>query len=258
MKYEGAVYRPPSEANSIILQVTIGCSHNKCTFCSMYKDKEFRIRNTNEILEEIRYLSTTYPKSFKKFFLADGDALVIPTEELVKIILEIKKFFPHAKISSYATAKDVLNKSKEELQHLNSLGLELIYIGLESGNNEVLNMICKDITRDEMIEAGKKLKAIGFKLSIMVISGLGGISLSNMHAIDSADVLNKINPDFISLLTLMISPNTKLHNDITNNRFKLLTPKQIMEETFLFIKKLNVSDCIFRSNHASNYISLAA
>ncbi len=258
MKYEGAVYRPPSEARSFILQVTIGCSHNKCTFCTMYKDKKFRVRDVSEIVEEIEELSLKYDSSPKKFFLADGDALVLKTKDLQEIILTITKFFPESKISSYATAQDIIRKSDDDLALLNSIGLSMIYMGVESGNDAVLKNICKSTTQKEMITAGRKLKKHGFKQSIMIISGLGSIDLLKEHALDSAKVINAIDPDYVSLLTLMIENDSTIFKQIQNGEFTLLSPQQIMEETYLFIENLDVTSCVFRSNHASNYVSLAA
>ncbi len=258
MKYEGVVYRPPSEANSIILQITIGCSHNKCSFCTMYKDKNFRIRDVNEILEELEKLSHQYSNTSKKFFLADGDALVLKTKDLEQIILAINKYFPESKISSYATAQDILRKSDEDLKYLNSIGLSLIYMGVESGSDPVLEKVCKGTTKQEMIDAGKKLKKNGFKQSIMIISGLGSEELLESHAKESAEVVNAIDPDYVSLLTLMVDPASKIYEEINSGKFKLLTPHQIMQETLTFIENLEVTNCIFRSNHASNYVSLAA
>lgn len=258
MKYEGVVYRPPSEANSIILQITIGCSHNKCSFCTMYKDKNFRIRDVNEILEELEQLSHQYSNTPKKFFLADGDALILKTKDLEQIILAINKYFPGSKISSYATAQDILRKSDEDLKYLNSIGLSLIYMGVESGSDLVLEKVCKGTTKQEMIDAGKKLKKHGFKQSIMIISGLGSEELLEAHAKESAEVISAIDPDYVSLLTLMVDPASKIYEEINSGEFKLLTPPQIMKETLIFIENLNVQNCIFRSNHASNYVSLAA
>ncbi len=258
MKYEGVVYRPPSEANSIILQITIGCSHNKCSFCTMYKDKNFRIRDVNKILEELEKLSHQYSNTPKKFFLADGDALVLKTKDLEQIILAINKYFPGSKISSYATAQDILRKSDEDLKYLNSIGLSLIYMGVESGSDPVLEKVCKGTTKQEMIDAGKKLKKNGFKQSIMIISGLGSEELLESHAKESAEVVNAIDPDYVSLLTLMVDPASKIYEEINSGKFKLLTPHQIMQETLMFIENLEVTNCIFRSNHASNYVSLAA
>ncbi len=258
MEYEGIVYRPPSEANSIILQVTIGCSHNKCSFCTMYKDKKFKIRNVNEIVEEIKTLANQYDSSPKKFFLADGDAFILKTKDLETIILTINKYFPGSRITSYATAQDVIRKSTEELVYLKSIGLYMLYMGIESGSDEVLIRISKGITKAEMISAGKKLKEVGIKQSVMIISGIGSDDLSKEHALESADVVNKIDPEFVSLLTLMVDNNSQIYKKIQAGSFKLLSPQQIMEETLLFIKNLNVTNCIFRSNHASNYVSLSA
>ncbi len=257
MKYEGSIYRPPSEANSIIIQVTIGCSHNKCTFCSMYKDKQFRIRDTAEIINEIVELSEIYDSTPKKFFLADGDALILKTAQLEKIILTINKYFPNSTITTYTTPNDILNKSAKDLNYLHTIGLKIVYMGIESGSDQVLKNVCKGVTSENIVEAGKKIKQSGIKLSVMIISGLGGTKLLNEHAIKSAEVINSINPDYLSLLTLMINEDTKLYQQIKNQQFELLSANQIMQEAYLFINNLDITNCIFRSNHASNYVSLA-
>ena len=256
MKYEGKLYRPPSEAYSLIIQATIGCSHNKCTFCSMYKEDKFRIRSTEEIIKDL-YLGREYYKNVKRVFLADGDALIIKTEELVKILQAIKNIFPECeRVGVYGSPKSILLKSKEELEELKSLGLGIVYLGLESGSDKILQDIKKGVNSQEMIDAGKKIKDSGIELSVTLISGIGGKEDSKEHAIESARVLNEMKPDYIGLLTLLLEEGTELYEDVEKGEFQLLTPKEVLLETKTLVKGLEVDNCLFRSNHASNYISL--
>jgi len=256
IKYEGTVYRPPSEARSWILQATIGCSHNKCSFCSMYKDKSFKIRDVSEILSEIESTAKIYP-SINRVFIADGDALIVKTEDLLKIISKIKSSFSLCKrIGIYTSPKSVHLKSIDELILLKNAGLEIGYLGLESGSNNVLEYVNKGDTKEGIIAAGKKLKKAGIKVSVTVISGLGGQEYFEEHALETAKAINEINPDYLGLLTLMIEPGTKLYEDVEKGIFKLLSPFEIGKETLLILKNLDSPGTVFRSNHASNYIAL--
>lgn len=256
MRYEGAVYRPPSEARSLIIQVTIGCSHNKCTFCNMYKDKKFRVRNIEEIVQDLKE-SREYYRTVKRIFLADGNALVLKNEDLKKILLAIKELFPECeRVGIYAAPKDILNKTVEELKQLNELGINIAYLGIESGSDEILRDTKKGVTSQQMIEAGKKIVSSGIELSVMIISGLGGKEKWKQHALQSAKVLNEINPQYVALLTLLINPGTEMHEKIQNGSMKLLDPKEVMIETKELITNLNLKNCVFRSNHASNYVAL--
>ncbi|SET73769.1 Fe-S oxidoreductase [Natronincola peptidivorans] len=257
MRYEGSVYRPPSEAYSLIIQVTIGCSHNQCTFCSMYKDKNFRVRKMTEIIEDLEAARKNYPE-VKRIFLADGNALVLKTQDLKRILEKIKELFPECeRVGIYSSPKDILRKSLEELKELHQHGLAMAYLGVESGSDEVLTAIKKGATAKEMIEAGKKLIESGIKLSITLISGIGGKALWKDHAKASAEVINAINPHYLGLLTLLVQSNTEIHKEIQEGSFQLLNPQEVMMETKLLIENLEVDNCVFRSNHASNYIALA-
>ncbi|WP_353097566.1 radical SAM protein [Tissierella praeacuta] len=256
MRYEGSLYRPPSEAYSLIIQATIGCTHNKCTFCSMYKDKKFRIRNTNEILEDLQMGRERY-KYVKRIFIADGDALAIKTEELIKILSFIKEQFPECeRVGVYGSPKAILSKSNEELKKLKSLGLGIIYLGVESGSEKILKDINKGVTRAEMVEAGRRIVKSDIELSITLISGIGGNVNSHEHALESAKIINEINPSYVGLLTLLVEEGTPLYDEVQNQRFTLLTPKEVLLETKEMVENLNVNNCIFRSNHASNYVAL--
>ena len=257
MRYEGIVYRPPSEAYSLIVQVTIGCSHNGCTFCNMFKEKKFRIRDISDVLEDLQQAKLTYG-IVKKIFLADGDALVLQTEKLKLILLKIKELFPECeRVGIYATPNDILIKSLEELRELKDSGIGIIYLGVESGSNEILKSINKGVTAEKMIMAGRKVKESGIKLSVTIISGIGGTGKIKEHVIESAKVISAINPDYVGLLTLMLERGTKMHEDVQNGIFNTLNPEQIMQETREFLENVEVTNCIFRSNHASNYMALA-
>lgn len=256
MQYEGNLYRPPSEARSLIIQATIGCSHNKCSFCSMYKDKKFRIKKTEEIIEDINQGRNLY-SNINRVFLADGDALMIKTPELAKILKHIRTNIPECeRIGIYASPKSIMTKSPEELKALKDEGLSIAYMGLESGSDEILLDINKGATADEIINAGKKIKDAGILLSITLISGLGGRKNWKDHAVKSAMGINKISPNYLGLLTLMIEPNTQLYDDVNSGKFEILTPEEITLETLELLTHLDAQGCIFRSNHASNYISL--
>lgn len=256
MEYEGIVYRPPSEANSLIIQVTIGCSHNSCTFCSMYKGKQFRIKDVSIVKNELKEFRKMY-KSVKRIFLADGDAFILKTKDLIEILKEIKKLFPECeRISSYATAQDILNKNEEDISRIKHAGLTLLYMGVESGSDSILIDINKKVTAEELVTAGQKAIRLGMRLSVTLVSGIGGVLKSKEHAIESAKVISKINPDYVGLLTLMVEKDTLMYDKIKSSEIVLLSPKDVMFETYEFIKTLDVSDCLFRSNHASNYVSL--
>jgi len=254
--YLGNLFRPPSEAYSVILQVTNGCSHNKCTFCGMYKDKRFVIRPLREIKEIINFFQRKFPYA-EKIFLADGDALSAPTEYLQEVLTLLKDAFPNLKqISSYAGPKSLLNKTDEELKQLQNSGLTLLYLGLESGFDVVLKKVQKGYTANEIVSACDKAKKAGFKLSLTVITGLGGKEYWQEHALESAKAVSLINPEYLATLTLMLVPGTKLFQDALDGLFFPLTTREILQELRLFISNLNLNHTVYRSNHASNYLIL--
>lgn len=258
MRYEGNIYRPPSEARSLIVQVTIGCAHNDCTFCSMFKDKRFRVRDVSEVIEDLEMAKVHYGDYIQKIFLADGDALCLSNDKLIYILENIKKLFPDCKrVSVYGAPQDVLRKGTEELEQLRKAGIGIIYIGAESGNDEVLKAVKKGATRDEIIKAVCKIEAAGIKASVTFISGLGGVDNWREHAIDTATMINATQPAYIGLLTLMLEPGAPLAQDVREGRFEVLSAEQVLAETYLMLENIDVSEkCVFRSNHASNYLSL--
>lgn len=256
MRYEGNIYRPPSEARSLIIQATIGCAHNTCTFCSMFKDKTFRIRPIEEVLADITEAKSYY-QGVKKVFLADGDALILKTEDLVRILKHIKAELPSCeRIGIYATPQDINRKSLDELKTLKENGLGIAYIGVESGSAAVLKAIKKGVTVAEIVEAGKKIKASGIQSSVTLISGLGGVDNWREHAVESGKIIDAIDPDYVGLLTLMLEPGTELYQDIQKGAFQVLSPEEVMVETKEMLENIKTATCVFRSNHASNYLSL--
>ncbi|MGH4124920.1 MAG: radical SAM protein [Clostridium sp.] len=257
MRYEGVVYRPPSEAYSLIVQVTIGCSHNGCSFCGMYKEKKFRIRDLKDIIEDLEQAKLNYG-IVKKIFLGDGDALVLQTSKLKSILSKIRELFPECeRVGIYGTSNDILSKSLDELRELKEFGLGIVYLGVESGSNDILKSINKGVTAGEIIMAGRKVKESGIKLSATLISGIGGRAKIREHAIESAKLISAVNPDYLGFLTLMLESGTPIYEDVQKGVFHILTPEEIMYETREFLQNVEVTYCVFRSNHASNYMALS-
>ena len=258
MNYDGMIYRPPSEAYSLILQVTVGCAHNHCTFCTMYKEKSFHVKPLREVEEDLKEARSYYGNRSLRIFLADGDALVLSQEKLCTILRLCRQYFPKTeRITSYGTAQDILQKSKEELQELHELGLDMIYLGLESGSDEVLRRINKGETADEIVRAGLMVKEAGMKLSVTCIAGLGSLELSEEHAIKTAEALSRMKPEYIGLLTLLFELPTPLMRDWQEGRFYLMNPIEIAHETLILLEHIDSEGSIFRANHASNYVNLA-
>ena len=256
MKYEGMIFRPPSETESLILQVTVGCSYNRCTFCSAYQGKRFRIKSFEEVKEDIDEVSP-YGSQIQKVFLADGDALAIPQKDLVRILDYLKKRLSGLeRVGIYANAKDILNKDVEELKLLKDLSLGIIYLGLESGHREVLKRIKKNATIDQMIQASKRVKESGILLSVTVILGLGGVEMSQAHAEETGKVLSQMDPDFVGALSLMVVPGTPIEREIETGKLVLPTPFGLIQELETMIKHCQFTRCFFASNHASNYLPL--
>lgn len=256
MEYEGRVFRPPSEGRSLIIQATIGCSHNKCRFCTMYREKKFRIRSSDEIIEELRGLKNYYDY-YKRIFLADGDAMGMPTSELMRILTFIREEITQInRVGIYAHGKNLLGKSIEELKRLKDAGLGIVYIGLESGSDKVLSQMNKGISVEECVEGALRAKKAGMKVSVMLISGLGGRELMREHAVESARAVNRIKPNYLSLLTLMLDDSAEIMRDIEEGRFELLSPEEVLDEARIFLEETSLDKTIFRSNHASNYLAM--
>ena len=255
LKYKEPLFRPPSEARSLIFQATLGCSHNQCTFCYMYKTKKFRIKPWEELLGEILWAGNEYPFT-KRVFLADGDPLVLDTPYLLKILETLYQHIPALeRVSIYATPQNLLEKSMEELKRLREAGLHLIYLGIESGDDQVLRETKKGVDSQVMVEACRRAINAGFILSTMVILGLGGAHGWKEHIVNTAHVVNKIAPHYLAALTLMVFPGTLLHRQVKEEKFPLPTMRQIMEEMALLVKLVEVKT-VFRSNHVSNLLPI--
>ena len=256
MRYYGSVYRPPSEAYSLIVQVTYGCSHNTCAFCGMYKEKRFALRPLAEVLEDF-HLARQYYRNVGRIFLADGDALIRKVSDLVTILDTIRELFPECeRVSSYASPSSLQIRTDEELQLLRDKGLTLLYMGLESGCDDVLKLMRKGHTSAEIVECGQKVKRNGIGLSVTAITGLGGPELMEAHAVDTAKALNAMNPEYIGILTLVVEDGTPLQDWVREGKFHLLTPAQVLQETKLMVENFDSPGSVFRMNHASNYLSL--
>ena len=257
MRYVGDIYRPPSEAYSLLVQVTIGCSHNKCTFCNMYKAKQFKVRKPEEVMEDLAWARSHYNR-VERIFLCDGDALCLANHKLLVILDYIMENFPEcARVTTYGRATDVIRKTDEELRELKDHGLEMVYIGAESGSQKILDKVNKGETREELIEGVQRLEKAGIKTSVTFISGLAGPEDWEEHAIETGKMIAEMNASYVSLLTLMLQPPAPLLEDYQQGKFKLLTPEEVLAETCLMLQYARPSKpCVFRSNHASNYVSL--
>ncbi|HIU25115.1 MAG TPA: radical SAM protein [Candidatus Copromorpha excrementigallinarum] len=257
MRYEGDIYRPPSEAYSLLVQVTIGCTHNKCTFCKMYKDKKFRVRSLDEVIEDLAWARKQY-RRVERMFLCDGDALALSNNRLMPILRYISENFPECqRVTVYGRATDVLKKSDEELKELYEAGLTMVYIGAESGSDKVLKDVCKGETRQQLIDGVKKIEASGMQASVTFISGLAGKDGWREHAIETGTMISEMGASYVALLTLIVEPSVPMAEDIQSGKFKMLTAEEVLEETLLLLEHTNVTkQCVFRSNHASNYVSL--
>ncbi|MGN0205413.1 MAG: radical SAM protein [Coprococcus sp.] len=257
MQYEGTVYRPPSEAHSLIVQITVGCAHNTCTFCTMYKDKKFRIRPKEAVMADFEEAAMLYGPHIRRIFLADGDALIVKTVDLLDILGFIRQRFPNLeRVTAYGTAQDILHKTKDELRQLKAAGLDMIYMGLESGDPEILEDIHKGVSREQLSEAGRKLQECGILCSATLISGLGGRQRLREHAIASASLVSEIKPAYVGFLTLMIDREAPIYPKIESGELALLNPEDVVEEMRLFLGNVDSEGTIFRANHASNYVIL--
>jgi radical SAM superfamily enzyme YgiQ (UPF0313 family) len=257
IQYQGTVYRPPSEADSLILQATIGCSYNRCTFCSMYLDKQFLVRPMDELRKEIRWARENLG-TVRKVFLADGDALVAKASFLHELLDELKTTFGKLRrVSLYSSPQSLQVRTVEEMAHLREAGLTLYYLGIESGSDAVLTDLRKGVDAAEMIRVALKAHEAGVKLSTMILLGAGSRHRSREHALESARVVNAINPRFLSTLVMTPIEGTPLFDSATAGDWEALTPVELAEELRTFLSALTVNGTIFRSNHASNYLTLA-
>jgi len=257
IKYDKPVFRPPAEAKSAIIQATIGCSYNKCAFCEMYTSKKFRVRSFEEIKADIEILAKSY-QGVKKIFLADGNAFVLSANKLAPILTQINKHFGKIqRISSYALPKDILSKTENELKELKEKGLKLLYIGIETGDDELLKLVNKGETFQSTIEGIQKAHIAGIDTSIMIINGLGGKEYSEQHAINSANIINILNPKFLSTLTLSFPFGKKHFINRFNGNYVQQTVVELFKELNLFISSLKVENVIYRSNHVSNNLILS-
>jgi radical SAM superfamily enzyme YgiQ (UPF0313 family) len=258
MRYEGSIYRPPSEADSLIMQVAIGCSHNKCTFCGSFKDKKFRVRSFEEIKEDVEE-AKAYARYIKKVFIADGDALIIPQKRLLPIVELIRDSFPKLeRIGVYGNTKSILKKSVEELKTLKELGIGIIYLGVESGDQVTLDKVNKGTVLEKTAEAAKRVKDAGIILSVTVLLGLGGVERGRIHAEETGKFLSRIDPDYAGALSVIVVPGTVLAEEVRAGTFKVPDPYQLLEELAIMIENINATHLFFASNHASNYLPVKA
>ena len=256
MRYQEPVYRPPSEADSYLLHVTYGCSHNECTYCAMYRTKRFSIRPEAEVFEDIRAAANALPDT-RRVFLLDGDALTLPTKRLLPVLVALRTAFPELqRVAAYANAISVNAKSDAELQELKSAGFGIAYLGLESGDEEVNRRIVKGATIEEQVRAVRRAQAAGIKMSVMVLLGMGGRERSREHAIATGRVLSEMDPRFVSCLCVTPVPGTPLFDEVARGEFVLPTPEETLEELRLLLEHTHVSGAVFRSNHASNWLPL--
>lgn len=256
--YDYPLYRPPSESHSLIFQVTLGCSFNKCSFCNMYRSKEYVERPIEEIFKEIELMAKYYPLT-RRIFLADGDAMNLDTEKLIEIITKIREDFRNVdRISCYSMPKNLLQKSADELRGLKNAGLDMVYLGIESGNDQILKKVTKGATSETIVKSCKKAKDAGFILSCMVILGLGGRTYTTDHAKDTAEVITIISPDYVGALTLYMEPNIeKEFYEKFGEPFLPLEDNEVLVELYNLIGNINAKNkVIFRANHASNVYSI--
>jgi radical SAM superfamily enzyme YgiQ (UPF0313 family) len=258
MHYEGNIIRPPSEADSILLQVTVGCSRNKCTFCGTYRGERFRIKPDDTIFEDIDFASR-YCRRQRRVFLCDGDALIIPQKRLLRILAAIREQLPWVtRVGTYANAKSLKMKSAAELRELQNHGLGIAYMGLESGDDVTLKKINKGAKAQEMVAMGRKAREAGIKLSMTVLLGIAGRERSRDHALETGRVLSAIDPEYVGALSLMLIPGTPLYEDHREGRFELLDPDEMLAELRTMIAHTDLTRGLFHANHASNYLPIKA
>ena len=257
MRYEGRIFRPPSEADAFILQATVGCSWNHCTYCDMYRDKQFRVRELDATLTDIRSARTAYGGGVEKVFVADGDALVMDLAHWDAILSACRNAFPRLRrVSAYATAMNLLEKSVDELTRLRELGLTMLYIGPESGDDVTLKRIAKGASFADHVEAARRARAAGMTLSVIFLLGVAGADRTREHAESSARLATEMDPPFVSLLTLTVVPETPIARLSEKGKFELPSVRRMLEELRTFVELARPTDAVFRTNHASNYLPL--
>ncbi len=256
MRFEGRIYRPPSEADSLLLQLTVGCSHNRCAFCAMYFEKRYRVRPLNEVLEDVDAAVRMYPHT-RRVFLCDGDALSAGFETFAAVCARINARFPRVeRIAAYTNARDLLRCSPDELRQLRDLRFSLAYLGLESGSAAVLDLIRKGASQDDMVQMARAARDAGIALSAIVLLGAGGAALTEDHIKGSIEVVNVMQPKYLSFLTAMIVPHTSLMTWTRQGSFAPLTDRAILHEARAMLAGLELRDTLFRMNHVSNLIAL--
>lgn len=256
MRYQEPVFRPPSEADSYLLPVTNGCSHNECTYCAMYLSKRFSVRPESEVLEDIAEAARAMPTT-RRVFLLDGDALTLSAKRLIPILEALREHFPHLqRVGAYANAISINNKSDEELKRIRALGLTIAYLGLESGDEIVNDRIRKGATIDEQVEAVQRAQAAGIKMSVMTLLGMGGRERTREHAVNTGKVLSRMDPRYISCLTVTPVAGTPLFAQVEDGSFEMISPDETLAELEGILEHTHVSGAVFRSNHASNYLPL--
>lgn len=258
MHYEGQIIRPPSEADSIILQATVGCSHNKCTFCGAYKGERFRIKSDNIIFEDIDYAAKHF-RDRRRLFIADGDGLIIPQERLLTILKRIEERLPWIiRVGIYGNAKSLNRKSLVKMEELKSHKLGIVYMGLESGDDDTLKKVEKKGDSTFIVREGQKVKQAGIKLSVTVLLGLAGPERSDIHARETGKALSEMNPEYVGALTLMLIPGTVMHDLWQAGQFTVMDPPALLQELRTMIEHTNLTRGLFFSNHASNYLAVKA
>lgn len=252
--HQGIVIRPPSEAGSFLLQVTLGCSHNSCTFCVTYKFIRFAKRPFDKVRDDIE-LAARYNPGIRRVFMCDGDAMCLSTGELSEILDCLNENFSALeRVGVYANAGDILGKTPDELSILSGKKLGIAYLGLESGNDAILERVGKGATCEEMVQAVRKAEEAGIKMSVIVLLGLGSNRMSRRHAVDSARAVSRMNPSYLSALTLMLLPGTPLYREYQSGDFELMNAVSILQELRWLVEGIEADDCVFRTNHASNYL----
>jgi radical SAM superfamily enzyme YgiQ (UPF0313 family) len=258
MHYEGNIIRPPSEAGSILLQVTVGCSRNKCTFCGTYQGERFRIKPDKVVNADIDEAAERFPR-IRRVFLMDGDALILPRERLLAILERIRRKLPWVtRVGAYANAKSLKMKTPDQLERLREAGLGILYMGLESGDDRTLSAINKGAMSETMIQTGKKARAAGMKLSVTVLLGIAGVERSRVHARETGRVLSAIDPEYIGALSLMLIPGTPLYDDYIAGRFQLPDANGMLKELHTLFMTTHLTGGLFHANHASNYLPIKA